>query len=144
MEILKQLLYSDAGSELSNWALLIFRIMLATELFWVHGMKKFRLENGQKEQVPNPFNLPDKLNRIVATSSDTILPFFVIFGIGTRIVVLPIISVTAIGYFVVHRKDDREVRDVPYMYTLSFLLLLFLGAGTYSIDHYLLNVINGK
>lgn len=142
MEILKQILYSDAGSNLNNWALLIFRALLGIELFWVHGMKKFRLENGQREQVPNPFNLPNKLNRIVATFSDTLLPFFVILGIGTRIAVLPIISVTAIGYFVVHRKDDREVRDIPYMYTLSFLLLLFLGAGTYSIDHYLLYVIN--
>ena len=35
-----------------------------------------------------------------------------------------LIGVTAIGYFVVHRKDNAEVRDVPYMYTLCFLFLL--------------------
>jgi len=42
----------------------------------------------------------------------------------------------------VHRKDSLEVRDVPYMYTLSLLLILALGAGKYSLDYYLLNSMN--
>ena len=108
------------------------------ELFRVHGMKKFRVENGQREQVPNPLHLPEKLNTMVATFSDTIVPILVFAGLGTRIFLLPTIGVTAIGYFVVHRKDTVEVRDVPYMYTLSLLLLWALGSGIYSLDHYLL------
>jgi putative oxidoreductase len=141
IEIIKQILNSDLGNSFNNAALLVFRVLLAIELFRVHGMKKFRVENGQKEQVPNPLHLPEKLNGLVATFSDTIIPFFIIFGLGTRLAVLPTIGVTAIGYFVVHRNDSLEVRDVPYMYTLSLLLLLALGAGTYSLDYYLLNLI---
>ncbi len=141
IEIIKQILYSDLGTAFNNAALLVFRILLAVELFRVHGMKKFRVENGQKEHVPNPLHLPEKLNGLMATFSDTIIPFFIIFGLGTRLAVLPTIGVTAIGYFVVHRNDSLEVRDVPYMYTLSLLLLLALGAGTYSLDYYLLNFI---
>lgn len=142
IEIIKQILYSDLGNPFNNVALLAFRILLAVELFRVHGMKKFRVENGQKEHVPNPLHLPEKLNGLVATFSDTIIPFFIIFGLGTRLAVLPTIGVTAIGYFVVHRNDSLEVRDVPYMYTLSLLLLLALGAGTYSLDYYLLTLLN--
>ena len=141
IELIKQLLYSDVGSAFNNIALLIFRILLALELFRVHGMKKFRVENGQREHVPNPLGLPDKLNGMVATFSDTVVPFLIMLGVGTRLVVLPTIGVTAIGYFVVHRKDSLEVRDVPYMYTLCLLFILALGAGTYSIDNYLLNLI---
>lgn len=140
-EIIKQILYSDLGSALSNAALLAFRVLLAVELFRVHGMKKFRTENGQKEQVPNPLHLPEKLNGLVAAFSDTIVPIFIILGLGTRLAVLPTIGVTAVGYFVVHRKDSPEVRDVPYMYTLSLLLILALGAGKYSLDYYLLNLL---
>jgi len=140
-EIIKQILYSDLGTSLNNGAFLVFRILLAIELFRVHGMKKFRVENGQKEHVPNPLHLPEKLNGLVATFSDTVVPFLIILGIGTRLVVLPTIGVTAVGYFVVHRKDSLEVRDVPYMYTLSLLLILALGAGKYSLDYYLLNQI---
>ena len=142
IEIIKQILHSDLGTAFNNAALLVFRVLLAVELFRVHGMKKFRVENGQKEHVPNPLHLPEKLNGLVATFSDTVIPFFIILGLGTRLAVLPTIGVTAVGYFVVHRNDSLEVRDVPYMYTLSLLLLLALGAGTYSLDYYLLELLN--
>lgn len=142
IEFIKQILYSDLGTSFNNAALLIFRVLLAIELFRVHGMKKFRVEGGQKEHVPNPLHLPEKLNGLVATFSDTVIPFFIILGLGTRLAVLPTIGVTAIGYFVVHKNDSLEVRDVPYMYTLSLLLLLALGAGTYSLDHYLVTLLN--
>ena len=137
-EIVKLVLSSDLGSNMNNSAMLIFRCLLALELFRVHGLKKFKLKNGEKEHVPNPLGLPDKLNGLIATFSDTVVPFLVMLGVATRLVILPVIGVTAIGYFVVHRKDSVEVRDVPYMYTLCFLFLLITGAGTLSIDQYLL------
>jgi len=137
--IIKTLLYSDLGSDLNNGIVLAFRVLLMLELFRVHGMKKFRVENGEREHVPNPLHLPEKLNSLVATFSDTAVPLLVVFGIATRLVLLPSIGVTAIGYFVVHRKDSVEVRDVPYMYTLSLLFLWAVGPGTYSVDHYLLH-----
>lgn len=141
MEILKHILTSDLGSSFNDAAFLVFRILLGIELFRVHGLKKFRVENGKKEVVPNPLGLPDKMNALVASLADTVVPFLIILGLGTRLAVLPTIGVTAIGYFVVHRKDSLEVRDVPYMYTLSLLLILALGAGKYSLDYYLLNLI---
>ena len=142
MEIIKSILTSDLGSQFNNTIFLVFRILLALELFRVHGMKKFRVQNGEREHIPNPLHLPEKLNGFVATLSDTIVPFLIMGGIATRLVVLPTIGVTAIGYFVVHRKDSIEVRDVPYMYTLSLLLILCLGAGTYSVDNYMLQLLS--
>lgn len=141
MEIIQQILHSDVGSSFNNVSLLAFRILLGFEIFRVHGLKKFRLENGKKEVIPNPLGLPTKLNALVASFADLVVPFLIILGLGTRLAVLPTIGVTAIGYFVVHRKDSLEVRDVPFMYTLSLLLILALGAGTYSLDYYLLNTL---
>jgi len=141
-DLLKTILYSDAGSVLNNWALLGFRVLLAVELFRVHGLRKFRQQPGEAaEVVPNPLGLPAALNQLVATFSDTVVPVLVILGVGTRLAVLPTIGVTAIGYFVVHRHDSVAVRDVPYIYTICFLLLLFLGPGTYSVDHYLAGLL---
>jgi putative oxidoreductase len=144
MDLIKTILYTDAGTTLNNWALLGFRVLLALELFRVHGMKKFKLVNGQKVHEPNPFHLPEKLNGLVATFADTVVPCLVILGIGTRIAVLPTIGVTATGYFVVHRKDSVEVRDVPYMYTLCLLFLMIVGAGLFSADHYFYKLLTDK
>lgn len=139
MEYLKLIVQSNAGNTANNIALLFFRILFAYELFVVHGMRKFRLENGQKEQIPNPLQLPEKLNALVAVFADTVVPIFLALGLGTRLVLLPTIGVTAIGYFVVHRKDSLEVRDIPFVYTIILGLLWVLGPGMYSIDHYLFN-----
>ena len=139
-EIINLIMTSDAGSPFNNGALMVFRILLAIELFRVHGLKKFRLKNGEKEHVPNPLHLPEKLNSLVASFSDTVVPVFMILGLGTRLAILPTIGVTAVGYFIVHKNDSAEVRDVPFMYTLALLLLLALGAGTYSLDNYILNI----
>jgi len=136
--IINTLLYSDVGSRLNNLALLVYRILLGLELFRVHGMKKLRVQNGQREHVPNPLHLPDKLNGLIATFSDTVVPFLLIAGCFTRLAILPTIGVTLIGYFVVHRRDPLEIRDVPYIYSASLLLLLALGPGAYSLDHTIL------
>src|SRR5689334_19221674 len=109
-DLIQRVFYSDLGSDLNNIAFLVFRILFAIELFRVHGMKKFRKENGRREQVPNPLHLPEKLNGLIAEFSDTIVPFLIMLGMATRFAVLPTIGVTAIGYFVVHRKDNLEVR----------------------------------
>ncbi|MEO3404724.1 DoxX family protein [Mucilaginibacter sp. CAU 1740] len=138
-DIIKQLLYSDLGSALANWGMFAFRILLAVELFRVHGMKKFRGNDGKPEVVPNPLGLPQFINNLVATLSDTVVPVLVILGVFTRLAVLPTIGITSVGYFVVHKNDSLEVRDVPYIYTICFLLLLATGPGSISIDHYLLN-----
>lgn len=137
-EYLKYLLFSDAGNSLNNFALLVFRILIGLELFRVHGLRKFKVQNGQREHVPNPLGLPDKLNGFIATFSDTVVPFLLMLGIATRLILLPVLGVTAVGYFVVHRQDSIEVRDVPYMYTSCFLFLLIVGPGTISLDHYML------
>jgi putative oxidoreductase len=63
----------------------------------------------------------------------------VILGVFTRLAVLPTIGVTAVGYFVVHKNDSLEGRDVPYVYTICFLLLLATGPGSISLDQYLFN-----
>jgi putative oxidoreductase len=138
-DIIKQLLYSNLGTSLSNWAMLAFRVLLAVELFRVHGMKKFRGNGGKPEVVPNPLGLPQGINNMVATLSDTVVPILVILGAATRLAVLPTIGVTAVGYFIVHKNDSLEVRDVPYVYTICFLLLLATGPGSISVDHYLFN-----
>lgn len=146
MELIQKLLYTDLGNMVNNSAILVFRILLAWELLTVHGLKKVRTggAGGQVEEVANPLNLPEKLNTLIAQFADSTVPFFIALGLFGRLVILPTIGVTAIGYFVVHRRDSREVRDVPFMYSICLLLLLFTGPGTYSLDYYIFQLLTNQ
>lgn len=142
MEILQKLFYTDLGNTANNIAILIFRVLFAWELLTVHGLKKIQKgPQAEPEHIPNPLQLPEKLNAAVAQFADTIVPFFIALGLFGRLALLSTIGVTAVGYFVVHRHDSREVRDIPFMYTLCLFLLLLTGPGTYSLDYYIFQLL---
>jgi putative oxidoreductase len=136
-EIWHYIFYSDLGSDFNNAALLIFRVLLCLQMLRVHGLKKF---GAGSEVVPNPLGLPPKLNQLIAGFSDIVAPVLVAFGFFTRLSILPILAVTLTGYFVVHRRSALSVRDVPFMYSLSYLYIFLVGAGKLSADFYLLRI----
>lgn len=123
----------------SDTTLLLFRSIVSTQLIVVHGLKKIGIGTGVAETVPNPFNFPNWFNDSFAITANLIFPLFIIAGFYTRLATIPVLAVTLSGYFVVHWNDPLLVSDVPFMYSLSFLIIAFLGAGKYSIDHYLRN-----
>jgi len=143
-EIIQTIFYSDLGSVFNNAALCAFRVLLCYEMFRVHGLKKMAKAGGEAEVVPNPLNLPPKLNQLIADFSDLVAPVLVALGVATRFSVLPILAVTLTGYFVVHRKDALGIRDIPYMYSLSYLFIFLVGAGRFSADFYIYNFLFGR
>ena len=133
----------DSIDSLKHWNLktisldstmLLFRVLLSLEIMIVHGMKKIGIGTTIAEVVPNPFHLPEDINQIMALAANLLFPFFIIIGWCTRWATLPILAVTLTGYFIVHGNDSLLMRDIPFMYSLSFLLIFCLGPGKYSID----------
>jgi putative oxidoreductase len=133
-DIIKQLLYSDLGSSLSNRAILAFRILLSIDLFRSHGMKKLRRNNNvNPEELPNPPSIPQCLNNLKATISDTAVPVLVKLGAFTRLAVLPTIDITAVGYFVVHKNAPLEVGMFPICTPFPFSYCLQQGRAAYRL-----------
>jgi putative oxidoreductase len=125
------------GAKEFNIGLLVFRILLSAELMIVHGLKKIGIGTTEAEQVPNPLHFPYAFNQAFAITANLIFPVFIILGLFTRFAILPVIAVTLTGYFVVHWHDSLLEKDTPFMYSLSYLLLLALGPGKYSVDYLL-------
>ena len=126
---------SKVSEKMRDLVLLIFRALLSLEMIYAHGLKKIGLGGLEREVIPNPLNLPEALNGTFAILANLFFPVLVIFGVFTRLAVLPILSVTLTGYFVLHFHDAPLVKDTPFIYSLGYLLIFFLGAGRYSVDH---------
>lgn len=135
--LLAALLSSDLKNPVYNFGMLFFRIAVAAQLIIVHGLKKIGVGVASAEVVPNPLGFPPVLNDFIAIAANTYLPFLVIIGVCTRLAALPALCVTLTGYFVVHANDPLAISDVPYMYSISLLLIVILGGGRYSLDHYI-------
>jgi putative oxidoreductase len=120
-----------------NTTMLVFRVLLSLELIVVHGLKKIGIDVPQAERVPNPLHFSETFNTAFAISANLFFPVLVMLGLFTRIAIIPILAVTLTGYFVVHWKDALLVKDTPFMYSLSYLFILFVGPGSYSVDYWM-------
>jgi putative oxidoreductase len=127
------------NGNLSHFGLLFFRVAVSLELLIAHGLKKIGIGVAIAETVPNPLGLPDFFNQAFAIVANIIMPLFITVGLFTKIATLPILSITLTGYFIVHFNDPIAVKDVPFMYSVSFLFLTIVGPGKYSLDYYFLN-----
>ena len=134
MNIIKKINHFNDQVMSFDVIILFFRVAVSVQLIVVHGLKKIGIGTQMAEKVPNPFLLPDGLNQIFAIASNLVFPLFIIVGFYTRISTIPILIVTLSGYFVVHWHDSLLENDVPFMYSVSFLLIAFAGSGKYSID----------
>ena len=121
-----------------HFTMLLFRVIVSLELMAVHGFKKIGVGVNIAEIVPNPLHLPDALNNGFAIAANLIAPVFIIPGLLTRLAILPILAITLTGYFVLHWNDAMLVKDVPFIYSVVFMLIWVLGPGKYSLD-YLIN-----
>jgi putative oxidoreductase len=118
-------------------SMLFFRILVSAEIMAAHGLKKVGVGVAEAEHIPNPLHLPEQLNNYMAIASNLIFPVFVILGLFTRLAVLPVLAVTLTGYFILHWNDPLLEKDMPFMYSVSFLLIAVLGPGKYSFDHFI-------
>lgn len=128
---------------IGNWLPnLAIRFLLAYE-FWEAGIMKFRGENwfeSIKDQFPFPFNvIPTDISWQIAMWSELIGPVLLVLGLGTRFASVSLIILTIVAWASVHAGNGYNVCEngyqLPLMYLILFLPLLFRGSGKFSIDY---------
>ena len=115
--------------------LLGFRVLVSLSMINTHGIKKLIYFSDTIQNIPDPLGIGGEVSAYIAIMANIISPLLVILGLGTRLAAIQILSVTLVGLFIVHAADPWPVKDAPLMYSLSYLLILFFGAGKYSLDH---------
>ena len=131
------------SSKLFNWGMFCFRVLASMELIVAHGLKKVGVGVPEAEHIPNPLQLSETFNNGFAIAANLFFPLLVMAGFCTRLATLPTLAVTLTGYFVVHWNGTLLEKDIPFMYSLTFLLIAVLGPGKYSIDNYLYKKLAG-
>jgi len=138
-KLFKKSLSTQISSQTLNLSLLVFRIAISLSILNTHGWNKLMDFEGNAAHIPDPFGLGGVANVIIAIIADVVFAGFVAAGFLTRLSALVVLQVTLVGLLVVHINDPWKVKDIPLMYSLAFGLLVALGAGKYSIDHWLIH-----
>lgn len=115
-------------------ALLIFRISLAL-LMLSHGIPKLNsLIAGGEVQFPDIIGIGAKTTLILAVFAEVFCSFLILLGLATRLAVLPLITTMLIAIFIAHGNDGLKEKELAIHFLVSYLVLLIVGAGGFSID----------
>ena len=118
--------------------LLILRVGIGAMML-VHGFPKLQmLFAGGEIQFPGVMGLSPALSLGLAVFAEFLCSILLIIGLGTRLAAIPLIITMMVAVFVIHANDPFANQELGLHYLLTYLVLLILGGGKFSVDAFLL------
>lgn len=114
--------------------LLILRVSIAG-LMLSHGIPKFEmLLAGGEIKFMDPIGLGDTASLALAVFAEVFCSVLLLIGLGVRLAVLPLMITMLVAIFVAHGEDGLKEKELAIHYLLTYIVLLFAGAGRFSLD----------
>lgn len=105
-------------------------------MFGNHGLLKL-MRLGQEPVQFFPFmGLDPWTSLFLAAMTESIFSLLVVFGLGTRWAVVPLMFVLLVAIFGALATEPFAKRELAIIFFVGFLALHFTGAGKYSLDEY--------
>ena len=119
--------------KLLSVGLLLFRLCLGGLMIANHGWIKIVNFEVLKTQFLNFLGLGSQISLILAITAEILCSILLIFGIYTRVVLIPLIitMLVAIG---THEWQIFGEAEMGFLYLLGFVFLFIVGPGDNSID----------
>lgn len=132
--LLAQLLKTSDSPGIS-FGLLIYRIAIGVMMAAAHGFSKMeKLFEPGPVQWADPLNIGPFYSLLGAASAEFVCSIFLIFGVFTRLMALPLAFTMFVAVFIVHADDPFQKMELGLMYFFGYVLLFFTGPGKFSFD----------
>ena len=113
--------------------MLLLRLTLGT-LMMSHGYEKLVSYNHTKLEFYNFLGLGSTTSLILCIFAEFFCALFIIIGLFTRIVSIPLIINMIIVVFNVHAMEFFGKAELGTLFLAGFLVLLLIGPGRVSVD----------
>lgn len=103
-------------------------------LMMSHGYEKLVHFNEKKAVFYNFLNLGSTASLMLCIFAEFFCALFVVIGLFTRLVSIPLVIVMSVAVFSVHKMDFFDTGEKASLYLAGFLVLLLCGPGRASVD----------
>ncbi|MFM7329718.1 MAG: DoxX family protein [Bacteroidota bacterium] len=111
---------------------LMMRLAAAFMLF--HGTPKLLGFTERMATFSDPIGIGPVPSLILCIFAEFFCTIFVVLGLFTRVMLIPLLINMSVIIFIVHSADPISDKESPITYLLLYLGLFFTGPGSYSID----------
>lgn len=127
-----------------NGVLLLLRLAIGAFML-THGLGKFpKLFGEDPIQFADPIGLGLTTSLALAVFAEVFCSVLLILGFTTRFAAIPLLITMMVAAFIIHGNDGFGRQEVPLLYSLIYLTLIFVGAGKYSLDNWIFGKIKRK
>lgn len=119
-------LNNDLGS-------LFLRLILGGLFAW-HGYNAIMHYNEYLAMSKSHIGLGTKLEFDLVVFSYLICGILLVLGFLTRLSVIPIFIAMSVAYFVAHKNDIFQMKQLPFVLWLLCIAVFIFGSGRYSLD----------
>lgn len=116
-----------------SFLLLLIRLFFGI-LFFMHGLDKLTNFNELSFTFPSVLGFGSYMTLMVAIFCEFACSMFLITGLMTRILLIPMILSMAVAFFDIHDAMMPE-GELSLIYLIIFLGLFIAGPGRYSVDY---------
>lgn len=116
-----------------SFGLLLFRLCLGGLMIANHGWMKIVNYEVLQSKFLNFLGLGSQISLILAIAAEVLCSILLIFGLYTRIVLIPLI-VTMLVAIGTHGWQIFGEAELGFLYLIGFVFLLIVGPGDNSID----------
>ena len=131
---MKRLLYYRSLN--TDVASLILRVVFGG-LFIRHGYMKLAAYNDILPMFQDIIGIGAKFSFNLVIFAELVCGFLVLIGFLTRFTVIPILVTMGVAYFVAHKNDPFDMKNLPFLYFLLCFVVFILGSGKFSVDRLL-------
>ena len=103
-------------------------------LFFMHGLDKMMNFSQLSETFPSVLGLGSYMTLMLSIFCEFACSIFLIVGMLTRIVLIPMIASMAVAFFDIHDGFMPE-GELSLIYLIVFIVLFITGPGRYSADY---------
>lgn len=119
---------------LGSLGLLILRLSVGS-LMLTHGLPKLLNFGDMLTKFADPIGLGVPLSLTLAIGAEVGCSILLILGLATRLAAFPLMFTMGVAFFLVHGADPLGDKELPLLYLLSYLSLIFTGPGRFALDH---------
>jgi putative oxidoreductase len=123
------------NAQLKNIGLLVLRVFLGLAMLFGHGLSKWtKLIEGGEIQFADPFGIGELSSLILAVFAEVFCSALLVFGLLTRLFLIPLIITMAVAVFYVHFSEGFAGFEKALLYLIGYLTLMISGPGKFAID----------
>ena len=116
-----------------SFLLLLIRLFFGI-LFFMHGLDKLTNFSELSLTYPSVFGFGSYMTLMVAIFCEFACSMFLLVGLMTRIILIPMILSMAVAFFDIHDGIMPE-GELSLIYLIVFFGLFLTGPGRYSVDY---------